>query len=264
MGGCRCGPSLTSTTPSDPVQTTNWWSTGCPFPRGDPIAAQPMRGPKGEVLEKGTYLPGAYPWLSFDASEAFFPTVKSFDGPRRSGMAAIGQRTHYALTHLDGLINPTRGEVMTRSIEQDPVRFPSLHPEGFMLRDLYTRQTIGSTGEQMPKLGYHRLFVVPVTLTQSMWSPVNRAATQATGRLARALTRLRHGGVLGTLLSHSMRYVEVDLSPAGDGHYLLYSPMHENLALKLDKLKELHETPGRPQWRLTEKRSPMTRGIRLT
>ena len=188
---------------------------GVPFSKRYPIAAQPMRGPKGEVLEKGTYLPGAYPWLSFDASEAFFPTVKSFDGPRRSGMAAIGQRTHYALTHLDGLINPTRGEVMTRSIEQAPVRFPSLHPEGFMLRDLYTRQTIGSTGEQMPKLGYHRLFVVPVTLTQSMWSPVNRAATQATGRLARALTRLRHGGVLGTLLSHSMRYVEVDLSPAG-------------------------------------------------
>ena len=30
-----------------------------------------------------------------------------------------------------------------------------------------------------------------------------------------------------------------------DGHYLLYGPC-ENLALKLDKLKELHETPTAP------------------
>ena len=93
-----------------------------------------MRGPHGEILPQGTYIPGAYPWLSFDASEAFFPTVKAFDGPRRSAMSSIGQRTGYALTHLDGLINPTRGVVMTESIKGGPVRFPDIHPEGRILR----------------------------------------------------------------------------------------------------------------------------------
>ena len=164
-------------------------------------------------------------------------------------MSAIGQRTGYALTH-EWINQSHRGDVMSRSIDRSPVRFPDLHPEGRFLRTFYNQQKIGSTDEPLSRGAYHRLFVVPLTLTESMWSPVNREATPATGQLARMLTKMQHGGVLGTFLSHSMRYVEVDLSPAEDGHYLLFSPMHENLALNMDKLRELHATTDKPRWRL--------------
>ena len=188
-----------------PGSTRERMVDGLPFSKRYPIAAQPMRGPRGDILPQGTYIPGAYPWLSFDASEAFFPTVKAFDGPRRSAMSAIGQRTSYALTHLDGLINPTRGDVMTRSTERAPVRFPDIHPEGRILRALYNQQRVGSTDEPLAKGAYHRIFVVPLTLTESVPS-IERH--DCIGELARILTRMQHGGVLGTFLSHSMRYVE--------------------------------------------------------
>jgi len=226
---------------------------GIPFSKKYPIAAKPMRDPNGNILPKGTYLPGAYPWLSFDASEAFFPSVRAFDGPLRSAVVAIGQRTNYGMMHLDGLVNPSRSEVMTRDETKEPVRFQDMRPEGILLHRQYQHHSLGDTDEPTARGAHHRIFLVPVTLTKSMWSPVNRKSTAASGSLARNLTSMQHGGVYGSFLSHTMRYVEMDLSAAEDGHYLLFSPMNENLTFNQEALARSQDLNDREisHWQLS-------------
>lgn len=183
---------------------------GVPFSERYPVAAEPMRSYDGSVIPEGQYLVGPYPWISFDGSEIFFPTSINFDGPARSAVTAVGQRTGWALRHLDGAINPSRSNLVP---DGNAVIFAN-QPLGVEVRNAYQATTLGD-GRGISNNGYQRLFIIPIGLSQSMWTSEALNGPDIFPETNRA-------GRYAFLLSHSGRYAEVDLHQAEDAHYVVY------------------------------------------
>ena len=73
-----------------------------------PLAKKPLLDFEGDTT---SHLIGAYPWVSFDGSEVMFQSIPNFYGPERQGTMMVGARTGHILTHIDGDLNLTRGNV---------------------------------------------------------------------------------------------------------------------------------------------------------
>ena len=59
---------------------------GIAFSERYPIAAQPFRNSNGQIIPQGSLFPGAYPWLSWDATDFTASTVPLFRLNRRAGL----------------------------------------------------------------------------------------------------------------------------------------------------------------------------------
>ncbi len=201
-----------------PGAATETLIAGVPFAERYPVAQQPMRSYDGTVIPPGEYVFGPYPWVSFDGSEIFFPASINFDGPARSAVTAVGQRTGWALQHLDGAVNPSRSNLIP---DGGSVIFAN-NDVGLQVRAAYNANTLGD-GRPLGINGYQRLFMIPIALTQSMW-------TSATVTGVDPFLETSRKGRYAFLLSHSGRYAEVDLHHIEDGQYVLYLPMNEQIA----------------------------------
>lgn len=175
---------------------------GVPFSERYPVAREPMRDYQGVVIPEGEYVFGPYPWISFDGSEIFFPTIKIVTGPARSGVTAVGARTAWAMQHLDGAINPSRSNLFpTNASHSDALNAA--------VESAYTAK-------------WQRLFSLPLGLASSMWLSGMRSGIDR-------LPEVHRPGRYAFIMSHSRRYLEVDLHQHEDGHYLLYLPMNEQI-----------------------------------
>ena len=191
---------------------------GVPFSERYPVAKEPMRDFDGSVIPEGQFVFGPYPWISFDGSEIFFPSSINFDGPARSAVTVVGQRTGYALRHIDGAANPSRSNLVPNG---GAVIFAN-SDLGREVRSAYQMNTLGD-GRPLGTNGYQRLFFIPIALTQSMWTSQARNGPDM-------LPETHRQGVYAFFLSHSNRYVEIDLHQQEDAHYVLYLPMNEQIA----------------------------------
>ncbi len=191
---------------------------GVPFSERYPVAKEPMRDYDGTVIPEGQFVFGPYPWISFDGSEIFFPSSINFDGPARAAVTVVGQRTGYALRHIDGAANPSRSNLVPNG---NAVIFANSEL-GREVRSAYQMNTLGD-GRPLGTNGYQRLFFIPIALTQSMWTSQARNGPDV-------LPETNRQGVYAFFLSHSNRYIEVDLHQQEDAHYVLYLPMNEQIA----------------------------------
>lgn len=88
---------------------------GTPFSQLYPLAKNPLKDSYGIDFGKSTKLTGAYPWLSYDGSELFMTTISLFKMATRTGYSAIGARTNWAVEHLDGGLDYSRGKTFNVS-----------------------------------------------------------------------------------------------------------------------------------------------------
>ena len=214
---------------------------GVPFSERYPIAKRPLRMPDGRVLHNDDYLPGPYPWLSFDASELFVSTVAIFSGPGRSGSVVVGARTNWIVQHIDSAINPSRSTLSS----DDRIHFTN-SPEGALLNASYRQHTLGD-GTPLGVTGHQRILASGLLLSGSMWTPF----------LGQSHPALPFGGGSETygILTSTRRYVEVPLPHVVDGHYLVALPMNEQLRFDAEILRrfQVGDTPRPEFWNLVRK-----------
>ena len=98
--------------------------------------------------------------------------ASTFSGPARTAVVAVGQRTGWSLRHLDGAINPTRSNLMPDIDSGNAVVFESSH-DGSATAIAYHAAQRGD-GQPLGQHGFQRLFMVPIALNNSMWSPTVR------------------------------------------------------------------------------------------
>lgn len=214
---------------------------GAKFSQQYPIARKPIsifaaatREQEGTVraLKAHEPVPGAYAWLSWDASELFFPTVRTFKGPARSAYAVIGERTNWILEHVDGPVNWTRGNVTDRVDN-----FPSIHEEGAQLAAAYStlsEQLFGSAGKHSS--AYETILTTPLSLGLSMWRPSPDASTSV-------LPYFSGRDTYSMLTSHSARYFEVPLYRVPDSRFIVSFPFNEAIKFSINDAIEM-ETPS--------------------
>ncbi|MEM9553124.1 MAG: cytochrome c peroxidase [Acidobacteriota bacterium] len=212
---------------------------GTLFSDAYPIARRPLvvhardGGVTGALeLDESTSLPGAYPWLSWDASELFFPITPSYKATLRNAFSVIGARTGWRLEHVDGPVNWTRGNVT------DSVSNWVGTPAGDALKAAYE----ALSGQVHPSslghpLDYETILLAPLALGHSMWSP----------RPGDPSVRVPYFGGRDTyalITSHSGRYFEVPLFRERDGRFLASFPFNEGLILDVDATRQLEQTSG--------------------
>ncbi len=197
---------------------------GVLFSKRYPIAAIALRDSSNRVFRMGEALPGAYPWISFDGTEALWSSVATFNGPRRAGSVVAGELTNYMVQHIDGRINPMRSNLTDRSD-----LFPSIHPEGQELVDKYNAHT-DQYGQAFGRHAWERILSIPLGLYSSMWNPYVK-------KFDNHLPIVDRDHVYSFIMSHSKRYVEVPLWQVKDGHYIYYYPMNEDLQYDLPAIQ---------------------------
>ncbi|GHA11992.1 hypothetical protein GCM10008090_22270 [Arenicella chitinivorans] len=187
-----------------------------------PIAAQPIEDYAGNVAPT---LFGAYPWVSFDASEVVFSSVPNFFGARRQGTLMVGERTGWILTHVDGDTNLVRGNPLVSGYPPKP-RFNTApkSDEDIALdiatREAYRELTIPSLGgTETIQSAYQQVLLAPVGLFGSSWSPFAEEVNSV-------LPLNRNKNSYGFFVTGGNKYVEMPLIDNFDD-LLIYYPMNE-------------------------------------
>ncbi len=173
-----------------------------------PISATPLKSPDGEIFTQHSPFPGAYPWISFDATEISFSVVPNFKAVKRSGFSMIGELTNWTVQHIDGPVNLARGNVV---------------PHIGQISETQQRYLHGLYDQLHTTKGWRRLFVGQVGLSDTMWDLGRVVSDSALPVSKRDLT-------YHLFMSDSGDYVEIPLDTVADGNYIIRWTMNELLS----------------------------------
>ena len=167
---------------------------------------------------------GAYPWLSFDASEAFFQTIPGWHGGRRHGTTMVGSRTMGKLMNVDGDFSLTRGNPTGETTIYRIARASEFEA----LTDAYSALkypnhstdlcTVNESGAQLNS-AYNEVLMAPIALFGTSWDPF---LEQNNPPLPLSQSDLTYGFLSGA----GRKYVEVPIVDNMDS-LILYYPMNE-------------------------------------
>lgn len=216
---------------------------GLRFSERYPIAAEALKDSTGQPFTADDYIPGPYPWLSWDATDLMIPVVANFRGAVRSGLVGFGKRTNWHMMHLDGPANPARAELASDQL----VHF-TIDPEGALLEQSYRLHTV-QDGVALGPRGYDRILMSNVFQTGSMWDPFAGLDDPGAPWLPREET-------FGFFTS-TLRMVEVSVPHVLDGHTLLSLPMNEQIAFDRALVTASYEGPrsGTTYWEQVRQRA---------
>ena len=207
---------------------------GVPFSNRYPLAAKPLIDGSGKIFGKGTFVVGAYPWLSFDASELFTPTIHSFYGPARQGYSVVGRQTNWRMRNVDGGMNTARAILPMPSNNTDWWTNQRVTANAYdtVFKSLY--------GNKVKSGSWETILLAPLGLTHSMWQPRQSqwglGSTPAGTRFDLPFPMSVEKKVYSILTSHSNRYVEVPLDEYEDGHYIVKFQMNEAVSYDINKI----------------------------
>ena len=212
-----------------------------------PLAKKPIMDHEGKKFASGSFLPGAYPWLSFDSSELFLPSVSlSYAAHLRTGWSVVGALTNWRIRLIDGGMNTRRSTLpfMLPLSDADKVPYKDV-TNPWALRWDFTLNKYSSESNKT----WQTVLLSPLMLTSSMWDPQrsqwgkNARPMLSRDHLAIPLSPERR--VYAFIESHSTRYFEVPLTEFEDGHYLVNLPMNEALTIDQEGTKESVKKGGR-------------------
>jgi cytochrome c peroxidase len=212
---------------------------GVPFSKRYPLAAKPLVDDSGKIFVKGSFLVGAYPWLSFDASELFSPTVNSFYGPARQAYSVIGRQTNWRMRNIDGAMNTSRAALPMPKTSTDFWTNQKVTASAYdtLFKSLY--------GSAVPAGSWETILLAPLGLTSSMWQPRQSqwgvGSAPAGARYDLPYPMAGDKKVYSILTSHSRRYVEVPLDEFEDGQYIVKFHMNEAVAYDHNLIKTYGE-----------------------
>ena len=193
-----------------------------------PIARHDVVDYNGDPV---TAIFGAYPWLSYDASEAFFQTIPGWHGGRRHGATMVGARTHGTLMHVDGDLTLTRGNptgrtnISTGEVRNEENMYMNAHDR---LEKAYrginyprrSTQICSDSGTTEPLLSaYNEVLLAPIALYGTSWNPF-------LDHNAPLLPLSQSDLTYGFVSSAGRKYAEVPIIENKDS-LLLYYPMNE-------------------------------------
>jgi len=192
---------------------------GIPFSQHYPIARYPLRDYRGVTVSAPVF--GAYPWLSFDASEVFVGSKPGFYGPSRHATLMMGARTHGTQVHVDGDMNFSRGnptEYYSHWLSTD---------QGTVLNAAYrSLKRPGFSDERTLGGGFEQVLLSPMGMFGTSWDPY--ALEQD-----KPLPLSNSQTVYGFIASSGSKYAEIELPDHYDD-LVLYYPMNEPLLTDYD------------------------------
>lgn len=193
---------------------------GVRFSERYPIAASPLKDIEGVAFGSAAdpiILPGSYPWISWDATEVFTSSVRTFTGNGRAAATVIGKLTNWGVRHIDSM-SPTRGNPSAGTIL-------STNPERSTYVDSYEKSSyvvngVTKTGLAFGSQAWERILMNPIGFFPSAWEAMSNMKQ-------RPYPLSDSDYTYSFILSHSGRYVETSLFQVPDGNYIIYWPMNE-------------------------------------
>ena len=180
---------------------------------------------------------GAYPWFSYDASEAFFQTVPGWHGGRRHGATMVGARTRGKLMNVDGDLSLTRGNPTGRTrIFRNAATTSTLYAEletAYRALKYPTNSTdLCTRDNNAANLGraFNEVLLSPIALFGTSWNPF---LEQKNPLLPLSQSDLTYG----FLSSAGNKYAEVPIVDNMDS-LLLYYPMNEPVRYDNESISE--------------------------
>ncbi|MCB0378958.1 MAG: c-type cytochrome [Bdellovibrionales bacterium] len=183
-----------------------------------PIAKKPIRQYDGTPFGPNDVISGAYPWVSFTGSEAFFSSIPGFHGPSRFGTTIVGRRTNYILRRLDGQNDRARGNVIDRYDVFDGTTDPDDKKLNQALHKGYENAIYPNTNAKLGFNSWFQTLMMPIGQYPSSWS-----ALSSLNQSPLPLSPFRES--YGFILAGN-RYAEVSF-PDFPKDLLLYYPMQE-------------------------------------